>query len=467
MENILKMTAIEKIKHLYWRAGFGMSPKEWKNASNLSLEQAVNDLFDRAKSIQKIKAHVFEFPSDRPKNLSKEEKKAIRKNERKLVLKQNADWVRRMADPSESALLEKMCLFWHGHFACTTKGSKIANDQLNTIRKHALGTFGDLVHAMAKDVSMIRFLNNQQNRKNKPNENFARELMELFTIGRGNYTENDIKEAARAFTGWSSNFKRDFVFRKNQHDFGSKTFMGKKGNFNGDEIIDIILARPETADFIVRKIYRFFVNERVDETRVKYLSKLFYNSNYDIKKLMHSIFSSGWFYYPGNIGTKIKSPIELMAGTMRTLGVMFDEPTTLFFLEKALGQVLFNPPNVAGWPGGKAWIDNSTLMLRLNLVTYLFQAVDLNFKTKEEFESAQRNKRVRRIKAEVDLIPMVEFFKNDPQSSVFKNLSSYLLQANSNLELTDFDRFIIKNNQDDFVKTLILRLMSLPEYQMC
>lgn len=461
------MTTKEKIKHLYWRAGFGMSPQEWEKAENLTLDQAIKELFNQVKSINTLDAKFTEFPEKQLKDLSREEKQALRKNERKLVFRQNADWIQRMSSPSESALLEKMCLFWHGHFACITKGSRIANAQLNTIRKHALGNFGDLVHEMAKDVSMIRFLNNQQNRKQKPNENFARELMELFTIGRGNYTENDIKEAARAFTGWSSNLKGEYVFRKNQHDFGSKKFMGKKGKFNGDEIIEIILAQPETATFITRKIYRFFVNEQLDEVKVQELAQSFYDSNYDIKNLMSSIFTSDWFYAAENVGVKIKSPVELIVGIMRTLHVSFDDAFTLFFIEKALGQVLFSPPNVAGWPGGKTWIDNSTLMLRLNLVGFLFQAVDINFKVKEEFESKQRNKAIRKIDAKVNLNPLIDLFKNDAHQATFENMANYLLQPDSKLDLSDFNSFVINNNQEDFIKTLALRLMSLPEYQMC
>ena len=461
------MTTREKIKHLYWRAGFGMSPHEWENSKNKSLNQAIDELFEQASNKNKIKAQFTNLSAGQLKNLSKEEKQAFRKNERKLVFKQNAEWIQRMSDLHESALLEKMCLFWHGHFACITKGSRIANAQLNTIRKHALGNFGDLVQAMAKDVSMIRFLNNQQNRKQKPNENFARELMELFTIGRGNYTENDIKEAARAFTGWSSNFQGEYVFRKNQHDFGTKKFMGEKGKFNGDEIIEIILQRPETATFITRKVYRFFVNDNVDEAKVAELSRSFYDSNYDIKKLMLLIFKSDWFYDSNNVGVKIKSPVELIAGVMRTLNVEFSEPLTMLFIEKALGQVLFNPPNVAGWPGGKSWIDNSTLMLRLNLVGYLFQAVDMNFKVKEEFESKQRNKAVRRIKAEVNIDPLIALYQKDSQQIAFDKMATFLLQPKVKMTFSDFDNYIIKNNQEDFIKTLALRLMSMPEFQMC
>ena len=461
------MEAKEKIKHLFWRAGFGMSPEEWKSNQNLSINEAVEQLFTAAKAANNINQEFTRLRVEDIKMLSAKEKKELRKKERRLVFKQNADWVKRMANPGESALLEKMCLFWHGHFACITKGSKLAYHQLNTIRKHALGSFRDLVHAMAKDVSMIRFLNNQQNRKRTPNENFARELLELFTIGRGQYTEQDIKEAARAFTGWSSDLSGTFVFRKRQHDFGNKTFMGKTGDFNGDDIIDIVLKRRETAEFIVRKVYRYFVNDKIDKFKVQKLTAVFYHSDYDIEKLMRRIFTSDWFYAPENIGVKIKSPVELMAGIMRTLHVNFKDDLTLRFVEKALGQILFNPPNVAGWPGGKTWIDNSTLMLRLNLVGFLFQATDVNFKTKEEFEAKTRNKPVRKINADVNLNPIIAMNKQRNKEQIFKELSEYLLQVKIKVGLTDFKKHIFHHHSGDFIKTLVLRLMSMPEYQMC
>ena len=210
---------MEKIKHLYGRAGFGLSIGEWEQKRKLSVSQAVNELFTKALATPPLS------PPNDPDvegflQMSEKDKAESRKKERRLVVLQSAAWIKRMSDEKESPLLERMTLFWHGHFACQSKTSAMAGNQLNTIRKHALGNFRELVLAIAKDPSMIRFLNNQQNRKQKPNENFARELMELFTIGRGNYTEKDIKEAARAFTGWSSTAKGEFIFRARVHDYG-------------------------------------------------------------------------------------------------------------------------------------------------------------------------------------------------------------------------------------------------------
>jgi uncharacterized protein (DUF1800 family) len=181
---------------------------------------------------------------------------------------------------------------------------------LHVIRQNALGSFRTLLHGVSKSAAMLKFLNAQQNRKDHPNENFAREVMELFTLGRGNYTENDIKEAARAFTGWSANLQGDFVFRRFQHDNGSKTVLGKTGNFTGEDVLDILLEKKGTAAYITQKIYRFFVNEAVDKEKADWLSARFYQSDYNIGQLMKDIFTSDWFYEAKNIGTRIKSPIE-------------------------------------------------------------------------------------------------------------------------------------------------------------
>jgi uncharacterized protein (DUF1800 family) len=214
---------------------------------------------------------------------------------------------------------------------------------------------------------MIRYLNNQQNKKSSPNENFAREVLELFTIGRGGYTEQDIKEAARAFTGWSSNLRGEFVFRKGFHDDGEKTFMGKSGHFMGEDIIDITLAQPQTSRTIVRKVYSFFVSDVIDESRVEALSSQFYDSNYDIALLMRTIFESDWFYEEEFINQQIKSPIQLLVNFCQITDSKVKGVLPFMKYSRKLGQKLLDPPNVAGWPGGKSWINNASLALRMNL----------------------------------------------------------------------------------------------------
>ncbi|MCB0569886.1 MAG: DUF1800 domain-containing protein [Phaeodactylibacter sp.] len=457
---------MEKIQHLYWRAGFGLSPREWKEMQGASLQQAVDRLFREAGADIPVEAPPP--PSERPsRNMSEAQKKKLQGQERESLTEVRKDWLLRMSNPRYSAFMERMSLFWHGHFACQSFSGTLAFQQLRTIRKYAFGRFGDLVLAIAQDPAMIRYLNNQQNHKDKPNENFARELMELFTIGRGHYTEQDIKEAARAFTGWSSNPQGIYTFRPQAHDYGAKTFFGKTGAFDGSYIINLILERRETARFITRKIYRYFVNEKVDEGLVDSLSRQFYDSEYDIGQLMRTIFESGWFYEPHNIGVKIKSPLELVAGIIRTLDVRFIDDKALIFLQRALGQVLYNPPNVAGWPGGKSWIDNATLMMRLNLPGYLFQLSEFSFRVKDEPEAAQQGKALRRIDATLDLEPLMQILEGVPRESYYDAFASFLLQAKPAFNPSLMARYTAQGSNWDFARTLAVRLMSLPEYQMC
>lgn len=459
------MNPTKKLQHLYWRAGFGLSPQEWQMRRQWSTKQAVEDLFAQTETIQPWEVVI---PKDAKayKKMGETMKNEFRQKNKQLVRGTNVEWLSRMGNPNYSALLEKMTLFWHGHFACTTKVGMLAAQQLNSIQQHALGNFRDLVLAMARDPSMIRFLNNQQNKKLQPNENFARELMELFTIGRGFYTENDVKEAARAFTGWSSNLSGQYVFKERQHDYGEKQFMDKSGNFDGTDIIDILLERRETAHFITKKIYRYFVNETINERRVEQLAAGFYDENYDIKWLMKTIFTSDWFYETENIGVKIKSPVELIAGMIRQLDLTTDNYKALTLVSKILGQNLFNPPNVAGWPGGRAWIDNSTLMMRLNLAAMVFKAAKVDFQTKSTLEET-RIKALKNMTSTIDLQPLLAMTKGASVSETFKILSNYLLQPNTQLDKTVVEHFTEKGKDMAYVKSLSLRLMTLPEYQLC
>ena len=459
------MTNQEKIYHLYARAGFGLAPEEL-NQLNWNVEKAVQELFDVAQVYTALKKPDFELPGrEAVKVMTKEERKQLKKKAKGLTKEVNLEWVECMINAP--VLREKMSLFWHSHFACTSKEFDRAIHQVNTIRKLALGNFKDLVLAIARDPSMIFYLNNQQNRKSSPNENFARELMELFTIGRGNYTERDIKEAARAFTGWFVNKDtRVFEFKPRQHDFGNKTFMGKTGRFNGEDIIDILFEKRETAHFISRKVYRYFVNDRVNETHVRELGDKFYSSKYDISAMLKHLFTAPWFYDDKNQGTKIKSPIELFVGLSKVLKLDVQNKSAVFFVQRALGQVLFNPPNVAGWPGGQAWIDNSTLLLRCNLVSLIFDRTQIDFKTKEAFEAQQRNPRVKKLKLTADLTPITKAFV--ASQDLKKDLSTYLLRCKANLNNSFIDQFLAKaTSKEEKIKAWLLGLMTMPEYQMC
>jgi len=388
------------------RAGFGILPAQLLEIEKQSIKQVVQKLIDDASNAP--------FPlmirdEDAPSvadvaGMSKEEKRALLGKSRKAVRELNIKWFEEMGK-SQAQLREKMAFFWHGHFACQPKNIYHAQKYVHVLRQHALGNFGEMLLAIAQTPAMLLFLNNQQNRKRSPNENFARELMELFTLGRGNYTENDIKESARAFTGWGVD-SDDYIFRPAFHDEGDKTFMGKTGNWDGKDIINTILKKPETAAFIVRKLYRFLVNEHTpDEAKIKQLAQTFYSSNYDITQLLRAIFTATWFYDTKNIGAKIKSPIELLIGMQRQFGLRFTETNTVFYVQKVLGQILLLPPNVAGWAGGKSWIDSTTLMFRLLMPQAFYKAVEINIQPKEDGDvdnAGLIDKRLQRFAVEIN-----------------------------------------------------------------
>ncbi len=257
-----------------------------------------------------------------------EERKMIRNMQRDGIKNLNLLWLSQMVD-SKAQLREKMSFFWHGHFASRNINIFFQQQLVDIIRVNALGSFKDLLHGVSKSAAILNFLNASQNKKDHPNENFAREVMELFTMGRGNYTETDIKEAARAFTGWSANIKGDFILRRFQHDDGVKTVLDKTGKFEGEDILDLLLEQKQTAYFITQKIYKFFVNETIDKEKVEWLANRFYKNDYHIGKLMDDIFMADWFYDEKNIGVKIKSPIELLAGMQRMLPMKLDNEESL------------------------------------------------------------------------------------------------------------------------------------------
>ena len=293
-----------KNQHLLWRAAFGPMAENVGELEHVTQKQLFHLLQKKsAKKPDALNVATNSFDGlvkgvqdlGRMQQLTQDQKKQMRKQSAEDIKNLNLTWLSEMIN-SEAQLREKMSLFWHGHFACRVINIYFQQQLLNVIRENALGNFGDLLREVSKSPSMLSFLNNQQNRKQHPNENFAREVMELFTMGRGNYTESDVKEGARAFTGWGFNVKGEFVNRPFQHDNGTKTFLGKTGKFDGHDIIDIILEQKSTAQFITRKIYKFFVNDEIDNDKIEILAARFHQSNYNLGQLMNDIFLSDWFY---------------------------------------------------------------------------------------------------------------------------------------------------------------------------
>lgn len=450
--------------------GFGLSPAKWQQYRNLApataRDQVIRVLLQGARHPRPLPSSQSTFLPADLRMADQEDRLAIIKERRMQAVIINTEWLQRMADPAEPALLERMCLFWHGHFACEINGGDLAISYLNTLRTHGLGYFGDLVKAIAREPAMIRYLNNQQNRKEQPNENFARELLELFTIGRGQYTEQDIKEAARAFTGWSSTLGGTFQFRPRWHDYGQKTFMGKRGPFDGDDIIDIILEHKETAHFIVGKLYRYFVHPAGHASHEAELASVFYESNYHIGRTIEYLMRSEWFYAPENWRVQIKSPVVLMAGLMRTLRVHAAEPLALVYIQRMLRQVLFRPPNVAGWPGGRQWIDNATLMTRLNLAQAIIQGRGLPGRAKDDLKAKAREEGPQRMAVEVDLKPLLALGQANEAERMRENLTTYILPGMPVPEalLARYGRG--RSPEEETVFTAI-RLLSMPEYQLC
>ena len=459
------------IQHLYNRIGFGIDISSLNNIKTKSKRNIISDVFKKPKEIVPLKVDLSEIKILEQKSnrnlkneLGFEDLEKLKKKSRKKVKDLNNVWFNRILN-SENFFREKMTLFWANIFVCRDNNNIFHILQYNnTLRKNALGNFGDFVKAIAKEPSMSKYLNNKQNIKRKPNENFARELMELFTLGVGNYTETDIKESARAFTGWAFDNKGIFKLRKGQHDFGEKTFFGKTGNFNGDDIIDIILEQKQCARFICSKIYSYFVNPRIDEKNLDEITGVFYK-DYNIEKLMKHIFSSKWFYEEKNIGVKIKSPMELLAGINKIVPVTFQKKKQLFYLQKMMGQVLLYPDNVSGWKGDKYWIDSNTLMFRMKLPSLILNNAVINLEVKGEFEDDfntyynQTKKRNRYVKTNKNwAIFLAKYGKLKP-----KELTNTLIISKIDKDTENFlDNLEVKSN-----KNLCIQLMSIPEYQLC
>jgi uncharacterized protein (DUF1800 family) len=279
-------------------------------------------------------------------------------------------WANRMLN-TPRPLEEKMTLFWHGHFA--TSDEKVRDyrkmlKQNQMLRAKATGNFRDLLIAVAQDPAMLAYLDAAVNVKGAPNENFAREIMELFSMGVGNYSEEDIREAARAFTGW--NYRGlDFVINPQQHDDGMKVVLGQRGKFDGVQVVEIILSKPVTAEFIATKLYRYFVREEISTEMRTRIGKLLRDKNYEIAPFLEALFLSQDFYSDASVGTRIKPPVELVVSTYRKMG-LHDIPGMPDFneLTDAMGQKLLFPPNVAGWVSGQSWITPGLLLVRGNFV---------------------------------------------------------------------------------------------------
>jgi uncharacterized protein (DUF1800 family) len=332
------------------------------------------------------------------------------------------------------------------------------------LRKNALGNFRDFTKTVSKEAAMLNYLNNKQNRKKSPNENFARELMELFTLGQENYTEKDIKESARSFTGYSHNFKGEFIYRKKQHDENEKIFFGKSGNFKGDDIIDLILEKKQCARFISEKIYAYFVNETINRKHVNQMVEVFYK-DYNIEKLMRFVLLSKWFYSEENIGVKIKSPIEFLVGINTIVPYKIEKPKQITLIQRLLGQILISPPNVAGWKTGRNWIDSNTIVTRLRLPSVLLNNAEIAYSEigNEETVITDFNKRKLRRKAFIKVSADWNIFEENFKNKGNKELIHQIITTKLNKGTAE----MLEGNLNLSKQSFVVQLMSLPEYQLC
>ena len=390
---------VEGARHLLNRAGFGAADAEVRAFSSLSRPEAVDRLLAGAGTGPTIAPPAFVYepfvPYYRVRTLNAEDRAAELRKRRQEGFALRAWWLHEMT-VTPSPLAERMTLFWHGHFATSqqkVRSVRLMYAQHELLRREALGNFGRLLHAIARDPAMLVYLDNAGSRRGAPNENFAREVMELFTLGEGHYTERDVKEAARAFTGWS--LDRDtgeYRYRRAWHDGGDKTVLGRSGRLDGAAVLDVLLAHPRTAEHITVKLWREFVSPAPDEAEVKRLAAAFRGAGYDMKPLLRALFLSDSFWAPEHRATLVKSPVDLVVGTMRTFGIQPMDYRPAAFAVTVLGQNLFSPPNVKGWPGGEAWIDASTLLGRRQFIDRVFRGSDLMMAVaaREETASAQR-----------------------------------------------------------------------------
>jgi uncharacterized protein (DUF1800 family) len=388
--------------HLLNRAGFGGSPDEIKTFHALGRlkavdsllaadeenfprpswatpEQAIADMRARIEQRRELVKSTRGLSAEKAEQVRREAFRDIQQESRRHALEGQGWWFRRMMT-TRSPLREKMTLFWHDHFATSVQKVKqpvLMIEQNELFHSHAFGSFKELTQAILLDPAMMLYLDTQNSRKGKPNENFAREVMELFTLGEGNYTEQDIREAARAFTGYELNrFNGRVTHNTRQWDETPKTVFGKTGPFNGKDVINLIFEKPEVATFMAGKIWEFFVYEKPSDAAITALGETLRKADYRMTPLLREIFLSKEFYSEASIRSQIKSPVQFIIGLLKQLDV--SEPPTGFpiMAQQQLGQVLFMPPNVAGWDWGQAWINTNTLLTRYNLAGFVTKGAE-------------------------------------------------------------------------------------------
>ncbi|MGP1272340.1 MAG: DUF1800 domain-containing protein [Phycisphaerales bacterium] len=488
----------DEARHLLWRAGFGGNPEQIRTLAEWGPERSVDYLlgYDRVADPDPPTPESFDRTIMRPPTADErdEYRRAQQVRDENTLARfrlrrqeaQRADrrqmrdiqrwWLARMIS-SPRPLQEKMTLFWHGHFATsyrTIENSYHMFMQNQLFRTRATGNLADLLFQIIRDPAMLAYLDNNESKKGKPNENLARELLELFSLGVGHYTERDIKEGARALTGYSFDDDR-FVFREADHDTGVKRILGSSGAFDGDDFVKAILAQRQCSAFICRKLYRFFAEDIDLEAdagdlpdgayqTIRAMQRAMLASKYELKPTLRELFLSEHFYTKGVIGGQIKSPTVLVVGAVRSLGVPVRDLSILLDGMDLMGQSLFFPPSVKGWDGGRSWINTSTLFVRQNLLAYLLTG------KKPHGYDALADREV------FDPSPLLSQLEAavPGSSSDAGAVASYLLRltlgrADSHAadELVGFLAQHRGPMSDDVLTGALLLITAMPEYQLC
>lgn len=346
---------VEKAAHLYRRAAFGAAWDRIEAAAALSPQDAVENLVRGRDGLERFESDVARLTPGTLESNNPRELQAL--------------WMYRLLN-SPHPLLEKLTLFWHNHFATSqakVNSVRLMQRQNDTLRRYALGSFAGLLREMTFDPAMLIWLDSNTNRKGAPNENYAREVFELFSLSPGNYTEHDIKEAARALTGWSTRNEQPH-FSPADYDAGAKTVFGQTGAFSAGDVVRLALSQPACPRFIVRKLFRELINDHdaPPDSLIEPLAIEYRLRDYDTGWLVKRMLSSWIFYSDAAMHQRIKSPVEFVVGTVRTLGGTVS-PLQASEVCAQLGQSLYFPPNVKGWDGGREWISSTTLLLRQNV----------------------------------------------------------------------------------------------------
>jgi uncharacterized protein (DUF1800 family) len=439
---------LKKVGHLYRRAGFGATWAE--------LESGLRD------GPEKTIAALLKGSEEKADPAMDQIKEGVRQSNSGQQLA--AWWLYRILY-SPNPLREKMTLFWHNHFA--TSNAKVRNagfmlQQYDLMRRHALGSFRALLREMSTDQAMMVWLDIRDSKKGMPNENYARELMELFSLGIGHYTEKDIREAARAFTGWSLRLE-ETVYTAAQHDEGDKTVLGQTGNWKPDDIVRICLEQPSASTFIVGKLYQFLVSETVPAAPelLAPLAEQFRKSDYDFGELVATVLRSNLFFSPSVYRTRVKAPVDFAQGIVRALEGRLGTTALAQALE-GLGQNLFHPPSVKGWDGGPAWLNGQTLLFRQNLALALTSTEDQRFGRRTDPAVLVRRYGKTSDAESVDFFLRL-FLQDDVPAESRTKLLTYQQQSHQ----LSFPKYWTEADAADHrVRALCHLVLALPEFQL-